>query len=424
MRILLFTDTLGDVNGVARFVGALAAHARTRGFDLRVVTSTRKPVTAGANIVNVPPRWAGRLPGYVDLDVVWPRGRALGQEARTFRPEVIHVSTPGPVGLCGRGLARRLGVPLVGTHHTDFPSYAQRLIGGPAPWTVRRALAWFYAPCACVLARSQASERSVRALGVAPGRVRVLRPGVDTAHFRAGRRAGEAEARASFWRAYPGVLPHAVKVLYCGRLSAEKGVGLLLAAWRRASGDLARTGVPAQLLIIGDGPGRTSVRETAAGLPSVMLLGTRFGDELANLYAHGDLFVFPSATDTLGQVVLEAQASGLPALVTDQGGPREVVRDGETGLVLPAHDARAWAGAIARLVGDEGARARMGRAAHAHMRAHDIARSMDDFWDAHASVARASAQSCSASSPGEGRASPTMAEPTRTMFAPSASASS
>jgi glycosyltransferase involved in cell wall biosynthesis len=116
--------------------------------------------------------------------------------------------------------------------------------------------------------------------------------------------------------------------------------------------------------------------------------GYRFGEELARIYASADLFVFPSATDTLGQVVMESQSCGLAALVSDVGGPREMVLAGRTGLVLPAADVRHWVEAIVALVRDEPRRRAMGVAAARHMRQFSIERSFEDWWAAHERAAR------------------------------------
>lgn len=376
MRMALFTDTLGDVNGVARFVGAIAADAQRAGAELLVVTSTRRTVPSQTNILNVPARAAARLPKYPELEIVWPRRAEMLRRVAEFQPDVVHVSTPGPVGVAGRRIARRLGAALVGTYHTDFPAYVGRLTGsGLLGRGAGAAMKWFYAPFDRVLVRSASYLDRVAEVGIARDRAAVLQAGVDLGLFSAARRTRTAADEL-------------VRFIYVGRVSEEKGTGLLAEAWRAAQTRLDAAGITAELVIVGDGPARQKLERELTGTRS-RLLGYRFGDELARQYADGDIFVFPSATDTLGQVVMEAQASGLPALVTDRGGPQELIRNSETGIVLPASDEQAWAGAMIGLAQDFPRRQSMGRAAAAHMADRSFTGSVESFWALNAEVVRA-----------------------------------
>lgn len=385
MRLLWFTDTLADVNGVSRFVGTMADLALERGLEATIVTSTRMPMAARANVVNLPPVAAVPMPKYGHLELAWPPWRRIRALVRDARPDVVHVSTPGPVGVAGRIAAGEAGVPIVGAYHTDFPAYVDHLFGDDLlTAATRRFMRWFHRPMARVFTRSSAYEPSLRSLGVAPGSIVRLSPGIRTAEFQPAFRDGR------LWRRLErggsgGPGRDGVKVLYAGRVSVEKNLPLLAAAWRLAVRD-PRAPVM-DLVIVGDGPYGAPMRAALAGAPA-HFLGFRHGRELAAIYASSDLFVFPSATDTLGQVVLEAQSSGLPVLVSDRGGPREVVRDGVTGLVLPAGDAAAWAGAIASLAADAARRAAMADAAHRFARGFDIAGTFEAFMGVHAEVAR------------------------------------
>lgn len=385
MRVVLFTDTLGDVNGVSRFIRNAAARARASERELTVITSTRLEVPREANIINIAPRLATRMPKYENLEIVWPRRGAMARAVEGLRPDVIHVSTPGPVGIAGRKIARRLGVPLVGTYHTDFPAYVSHLVDDTVcTYLTTRLMRWFYRPFAAVFTRSAEYADIVAGLGVERERVHRLKPGIDLSAF------GTERRDIRVWNTIPGAEPGAVKVLYCGRVSVEKNLPMLERAWTRARAALEARGVGgvrAQLVVIGDGPYRAAMQRGLEGL-GALFLGFRHGEELARLYASGDVFVFPSLTDTLGQVVMEAQASGLPVIVGDEGGPREVVRDGETGLVVAGRDERAWAGAIERLAGDAAQRGAMGAAAAQWMRGFSFAASFEHFWSVHEAVAR------------------------------------
>lgn len=373
---MLFTDTLADVNGVSRFIQNMAACARAQRRELRVVTSTPLRVPDEANLQNVRPIWSGPMPLYPMLSVAWPSQRRLWAAACEFGPDVIHVSTPGPVGIAGRRIAKRLGVPLVGTYHTDFPAYVERLAGDHVLGRAARAtMTWFYRPFSAVFTRSEAYRPVLEELGVAPDRVRILKAGIDLAQFDRGFRDPAVWERAGL-PAEPGV----ATVMYCGRVSVEKNLPLLERVWRGVRTRLSDGS--ARLVVVGDGPYLKRMR-TALADTGVHFLGFRHGDELATMYASADVFVFPSTTDTLGQAVMEAQASGLPAVVSDVGGPAKVVADGESGVVVSAADERAWEEAIVRMVRDKSARSAMSQAAYGRSRPWGIAASFDEFWRAH-----------------------------------------
>lgn len=415
MRLALFTDTLADVNGVSRFLQDMARCAAHTGCALRIFTASRRPLPAvgkPGEVVNLPRRWAMAMPAYPELDLVWPNARAAEHALTDFAPDAVHVSTPGPVGLLGRRLAlrrkRRLGhrsLLLAGTYHTDFPAYARDILGDHGLAALATVLARrFYAPFDRVLVRSAATARSLLASGVlaqprcsqptaadkppdddacAPlgcSRLGLIRAGVDLSRF------SPAFADRAIWtRLLPHAPAHHKRLLYVGRVSREKNTLLMAHIWRhlRAAGDALR------LVIVGDGPAAGELR-AALGEDRVHFLGPRFGGELAALYASADLLLFPSRTDTLGQVVLEAQASGLPAMVSTEGGPAGVIRDQRhprpTGLALPAcseADARQWAAAAASLLADEPRRAAMAAAAAEHMADRSIMASFNSLWSLH-----------------------------------------
>jgi glycosyltransferase involved in cell wall biosynthesis len=381
VHLCLFTDTLADVNGVSRFIQNIAARAHACGRRLTVVTSTRLPLPTLPGVVNLPPLLAGRIPGYAELEVALPMPGRTGRLIRGLAPDAVHVSTPGPVGLLGRRIARRFGLPLAGTYHTDFPAYLDHLFEDRClTWLTRAAMSRFYRPFDAVLTRSRAYGAAVAALGVAPGRIISLAHGIDTGLFSRRRRD------PSVWER-EGVPAGAVKVLFVGRVSVEKNLPMLARAWRPARARCAKGGVEARLIVVGDGPYKEAMeRELAGG--GAHFLGFRHGEDLARLYASADLFVFPSATDTLGQVVLEAQASGLPTLVSDRGGPQGLVRHGIGGLILPASGSCDWSDAIAALACDPARQAVMGAAALAGMDGCSIDASFQHFWSVHEGLVR------------------------------------
>lgn len=305
-----------------------------------------------------------------------------------IRPDVVHVSTPGPVGLAGRRWALTRRVPLVGTYHTDFPAYINHLFDDSAlTWLCERSMRWFYAPFERVLTRSEAYAPALRRLGIGTDRIARLAPGIDTDLFSPARR----DEGGAIWASLPGIRTQSVKVLYVGRVSVEKNLPLLTRAWVEARAILSNRGIDAQLIIVGDGPYRVEMERALRGRDA-LFAGFRHGHQLAAMYASSDVFVFPSTTDTLGQAVMEAQVSGLPAVVSDQGGPQSIVENGVTGHVLPSsggeREIGLWARTIADLAENREVRQRMGDAGAARLATMPISRSIKYFWSIHEQIAQ------------------------------------
>ena len=385
VRVLLFTDTLGDVNGVSRFIRNAADVALASGRHLTVLTSTNFEVPSQANIINARPVFAMKMPGYENLEIVAPPLWEMLAIARRERPDVVHVSTPGSVGIVGRLVAKRLGVPLAGVYHTDFPAYIERLFHNDS-LTLGCSLYMrtFYRAFSAIFTRSDGYAQSLVNLGLDRARLHTLRPGIRVEDFHPRFRDNTA------WEG-TGSPRGCVRIIYVGRVSVEKNLPMLAKVWKTADQRLRSAGILAELCIIGDGPYRAQMEDDLRAT-RCRFLGFRYGRELSTLYAGADVFAFPSTTDTLGQVVMESQASSLPVIVTDQGGPKEVVRHGVTGFVLGATDHAAWVDHIVRLASDAPLRRRMGDAAHASMQGASMQRSFDHFWEVHEGVVREGAR--------------------------------
>jgi len=221
-----------------------------------------------------------------------------------------------------------------------------------------------------VFTRSRGYVHALRGLGVPDEKLQTLLPGIDLEKFNPRHRDDKLWASRGIQQQH--------RLLYCGRVSVEKNLPLLVTAFRH----LCAQRQDVALIIAGDGPYLATMKKDLAGLP-VYFLGCINDAALAPLYASADLLVFPSRTDTLGQVVMEAQASGLPAIVSNEGGPKETVEDNFTGLVLPAGNPAIWTQAMHNLLNDEPLRRRMATAAPLRMARYSFAKSFDAFWAAH-----------------------------------------
>ncbi len=395
-RVAVVSDTLDDVNGLALGLRRLAAACADAGLPLTLVapdllgrrarSRAGGPVgarglaggavwTDDAGVARVPTHLRRELALYPGMTWGVPRLAALAAWLRAARVEVVQVATPGPMGLAGLVAARALGLPVLAQFHTDVPAYAHALSGSPTFGAAAAGLVgWFYRQADLCLAPSAAVERRLADLGVPAPRVGRVPRGVDLALFHPGRRDRAALARL-------GDLPGPV-VLYLGRLSREKGLPRLLAAWARVHA--ARP--DARLLLVGDGPlagelGATPghARRGDPGPPAgVVRAGELHGPALAAAVASADLLAFPSETETFGNAVAEALAAGLPAVVAAGGAARELVAHGVDGLVVEVEGAQdpdgvAFGAAISALLDDPARRRRMGEAAHARARRLDQA---------------------------------------------------
>jgi phosphatidylinositol alpha 1,6-mannosyltransferase len=350
VRIVYFTESLyPHVDGVSRTLGRLFATLGERGVEFRVVS----PFVPGEDVA-----WHGqvraarffRFPLYRDYRIsVPPPSRAVRDELERFDPHLVHVVSPTPMAIWAQRWARGRGIPVVASFHTHFVSYF-RYYG--VPWLEGggwRALRRFYSRCDRVYAPSWSIIRELKERGI--GRTELWSRGIDVSGFSPAHRDEQLRQRV-------GAGPRRPLVLLVSRLVKEKDLADLVSMDRI----LASRGAAYRLVLVGDGPMRGQLERE---LPDAVFAGHSTGAELARWYASADIFVFPSTTETLGNVVLEALASGVPSLVSDRGGPQDLIRDGENGYVLPANRPDLLAQRVEALLHDPALRARLSAAARA-----------------------------------------------------------
>lgn len=373
-RIGLFVDAPDHLSGVCLTIQEWQAHAQAAGNELVVHTCAGSP--GHEQRVVFPPMGSVRLDAYSGLTLHIPRMNEVLDYVRRMSFDAIHVSTPGPMGLLGLLAAHQRGLPVYGTYHTDFPRYAGELTGDPAlERTGWRFMQWFYGQMQRVAAPTESIRQELMAHGFEGRHIDVVGRGVDTLRFNPSCRDATLHHR---WGRGRSLL-----LMYAGRLSREKNLETLARAFKRLVPSRPDIG----LVLAGDGPFRSSLENMLAGTP-VHFTGVLHGDELARAYASCDLFVFPSKTDTFGRVVLEAQASGLPVIVAAEGGPKDAMRDGETGVVIHHMDAERLAQAIDHLTDDPARMTRMRRMARAYAMMRTPAASFDAFWSLHQSASQ------------------------------------
>jgi len=359
-RVAYFPDSFHEVNGVAHTSRNFQAYAERHQLPFLCVRAGDRgtAVVQHGSVRTLElarSQTAIRLEKDLEFDAIfWRHYDAIEWQLKLFRPDIIHVTGPSELGIFGAVFAWKMGVPLAASWHTNVHEYlAKRMRGLTGLLPSARIPAAERAIEAATLGVTARFYRLARVL-FAPNRelcamleaatgkpCHLMRRGVDTELFSPDRR-----------RAAP-VGDGPLTLGYVGRLSVEKNIALLVTVAKK----LRQMNVPARFLIVGQGGDEAMLREQ---LPEAQFAGVLRGTALAEAYANMDVFLFPSHTDTFGNVVLEALASGVPAVVTPGGGPKFIVRDGETGFVV-ADDG--FAAAVAGLASDRNQLARMRLAA-------------------------------------------------------------
>jgi glycosyltransferase involved in cell wall biosynthesis/predicted metal-dependent phosphoesterase TrpH len=362
-----FTDTLEDVNGVATTIRKMTAAGAEAGKELIVVTSLSNLQICDIPIKNFPPIGEFELPEYELQKLSFPPILQMLDYVQRENFSEIIISTPGPVGLTALLAAKMLNLQTSGIYHTDFPQYIRILTEDSFLESMAwRYMHWFYGQLDTVFVNSEEYRQSWIKHGLDPAKLKILPRGLDTELFHPTRR------EPAFFEKF-GPLNGEVRLLYVGRISREKDLDVLAAAYRR----LRDEGLPVQLFIVGHGPYSEAL---AKALPEAFFTGYLTGSELAMAYASADLFVFPSTTDTFGNVILEAQACGLPVVVSDSGGPKELVEDKVNGLITKSHDVEDFTRAIRALVTDSVLRERMGESARNSVNGRSWPSAFSKFW--------------------------------------------
>ena len=368
VHVAHFTDTFYEINGVALSLKQqvqLAASSKCR-YTLITCDDQNRPPENG--VVHFNPIGAYRLPEYEQQKLFYPPLLEMMDYCHRQGFNQIHTATPGPIGLAALAIARCLRLPISGTYHTAIPQYVQIFTGsGFMEDLAWKFVLWYYNQMDMIYAPSRSTREELAARGISADKIQVYPRGIDTRRFDPSKRNG-------FFKKW-GLNEAATKLLYVGRVSREKNLHLLAQAYRL----LAQSASDVMLTIVGDGPYLSEMMDATADLPCIFT-GRLEGEDLAAAYASSDIFVFPSATDTFGNVVLEAQASGLPVIVTDRGGPVENMLPGETGLVAKADCTQSIFSAMKSLVADPRMRSAMGQSARRYMESRSFEAAFNETW--------------------------------------------
>lgn len=362
MRIAIFSETfLPKVDGIVNTLCYLLDHLAMHNHQSILFAPEGGPEQYGQTpIIGLK---GYDFPLYPELKFV-PPFIDFQQQLQDFQPDIVHVVNPIFLGLAGMRAARHLNLPVVASYHTDIPGYAKRWGLGALHQPLWATFRWIHNQADLNLCPSQWTLNELEAQNFQ--HLKVWTRGVDTVQFHPGH-------RTKHWREWLSKgHPFSPLLLYVGRLSKEKRVDWLLPVLQSTPN--------ARLAIVGDGPEREHLEALFAG-KSVVFTGYLHGRELAQAYAAANLFVFPSANETLGNVVLEAMASGLPVVTARSGGPLDIIKEGETGLMFAPDNQDELVTAVQRLIQNPDLAQKIGRAARAYAESRSWEQVLDKLLD-------------------------------------------
>jgi glycosyltransferase involved in cell wall biosynthesis len=333
---------LPKIDGITVTLTHLLEYLRERGHE-SIMFAPKGSISSYAG-TEVVARLSVRTPFYPELHVALPLA-SVERELLRFDPDVVHLINPTSLGLAGMRAARKHGIPVVASYHTDMPGFARRWRLGFLAKPIYGYYRWMHNQANLNLTPSEFTMRQLKAQGFK--RLAVWTGGVDIDRFHPDNASAEMRKRLSAGE------PEKPLILFVSRLSREKRVDWLLPIARQIPG--------IRLAIVGDGPARSQLQKQFAGTPTVFT-GYLRGAELATAFASGDIFAFTGAEETFGNVVAEAMASGLAVVAPHSGGVVDLVEDGVTGLLYTPEGHAKFLACVAGLAQDLERAKRMGQA--------------------------------------------------------------
>ena len=340
-KALWFTDTIDDLNGVSVSLRQVASFSATHGYNLKLVTCVNRetlssPLPTGT--LNFEPIIEVTIPGYETQKIGFPSLLNVMQKLAEEQPDQIIISTPGPLGMAALLCAKIMDVPVKTIYHTDFAEQVMRISNEP---NLARAVDFsvnlFYKQSNQVFVPSQFYIDKLSNSGLNRERMTIFPRGIDLELYSPASRSDQQAFNRPLIRRHQ--LQGSFTLLFAGRISEDKNLALLSKIIKRANTERPGT---YNLVVAGDGPDLPRLKTELAGQNNILFTGRLSSEELVDWYRSVDLFVFPSHTDTFGMVVLEAQACGVPCLVTNTGGPKEIILTNRTGQIVYRDDSTDW----------------------------------------------------------------------------------
>jgi glycosyltransferase involved in cell wall biosynthesis/predicted metal-dependent phosphoesterase TrpH len=338
-KALWLTDTIDDLNGVSVTLRQIAKQSQIHGYHLKLVTCVdifelSKPLPT--NTLNFHPVKSVSVPGYEQQKIGFPSLLKVMQTIADEQPDQIIISTPGPLGIAGMLCAKLMDLPIKTIYHTDFAEQLLRMTGEVSLANIAdQAVNFFYRQADTVFVPSIAYIEKLTMSGFNSERLSIFPRDLDLQLY------SQGQVPPSLLK--DNCLRGSFTLLFAGRISEDKNLEVLIRTFQAA--EQQKPGLY-NLVIAGDGPDMDSLRESLKLCSNVHFTGRIDSQELVDWYRASDLLVFPSHTDTFGMVVLEAQACGLPCLVSSSGGPKEIIKANETGQVIHSDLSQDWLSCI------------------------------------------------------------------------------
>lgn len=381
MRVALFTDTyLPDVNGVSKTLARWVNYLQTHNVEVKVFAPS--------------PQWGGKdfhqdavhrmysVPFllYSELRLGIPNPIEVNKMLKAFQPTIVHCATPFNIGLYGHHYAIKNDIPLVASYHTHFDQYLEHYNIQFIEKTLWKYMQWFHQDCSKIYVPSPSTGEHLVSHDFDGGKIEVWGRGVDLSLF------DPVVDRTNVLEKH-GISDAKFVVLYVGRLAPEKNIDVFLEVYKRFS---KKYPGKFQFVIAGDGPLNDELHGAfpAEENPDLSFLGFIQGKTLAEIYAAANVMLFPSATETFGNVVLEAMASGTPVIGAAAGGVKDNIRHEETGVLCHAGDVYQFEAALLRLVEDEKFRLQLARAARLYVEQQSWDRIFENLLESYRSVAQ------------------------------------
>ncbi|HMA64184.1 MAG: glycosyltransferase [Fibrobacterota bacterium] len=342
-KVLWFTDTFLELSGVSATLQELAKLTLDRKLDMRIVTCLPSPdqrnVSIPENVIDLPSIHSITPEFFNTYTLRIPSVMAALKIISDEEPDEVYISTPGAVGLLGILVAKLFHIPSTAVYHTDFTRQFRQIIGDETMCQITEDYVnWFHSLADTVAVPTQEYANQLERRGISKAKLRKFRRGIDPTVF--------APGTSSEYLSRMYGINDGITLIHSGRVSKEKNLDFLASVYTEIVKEYPET----NLLIVGDGPYYDEFREKMREYKRVVFAGRVDRKKLPLLYAASNLLVFPSVTDTFGMVVLEAQSCGLPALVSDFGGPQEIILNGKTGFVAEANNGIDWKNKIEGII--------------------------------------------------------------------------
>lgn len=368
--VAYFTDTFLEVNGVAKTLGEQLELSRELQLQMEIITCQHDESQSDADIVYFKPIGSFSIPSYEEICISYPPFLKILDYCYKKNFSHIHAVTPGSMGLAALAAAKILKKPVCGTYHTSFPQYIKELTNDDSleelTW---KYMSWFYNQMDMVYVPSHAVEKELIEKGINPKKIIFYPRGTDINKFSPEKQDPITEFKYK-------IPSGKIKILYAGRVSKEKNIDDIIMVYK----NLLSQNFNCHLIICGDGPYMNTTKAMLSNVP-VTFTGFINTDELSYIYASSDVLLFPSQTDTFGNVVLEAQASGIPVIVSDKGGPSENIINEKTGIIVPAGNIEAFTDAVLKICKNQLTLNLMKKNARRYMETRSFETAHKELWE-------------------------------------------